>query len=841
MQLLLQAGIIYCSFAVIVCTGGYGGGHINDNGDVSAEGDAVNHPGMDATSKACRYDDGPGWSDCDPFELIRFRVLRLIHGGSQCEEMKNITKHCTPHDFPFGTHWLIQEHRKCIAELNRLKAMISDLHKFIETLHTKGKELFAAYLKLKAKLDDLKVTLDKLKVDGEHQQEVLTQLKEEIEEWKTKARDLQVQIDEVKTKYHDVQTEEHEFQVKISQLRIDINVLKKENEGIEKKAMKVTRENEELSRRIVESEHTKEKLKDIKTEKIKLEAKLERKLEYLEKLKDQLAEQRIQNLKNSIPKEEDNVESKDTHVDLSMEMFITHNKTELYKPTYAPVYYSTDAPYYKQPYEAKGKCLISYYGYTNETCWYETEGEKSEDSYVDALGHHLVEAHWKYFTIDVKDQAECDKASHLHYEFLINRCSPKHYLPVMAVFRAHANDKKLGTHFYPKIQASGGKNTCWITFLGAHGHCEAHNSKYDMYNTDDTPEGYSTGSGSDADKCIARAEWWMKFCDTPCLATYIPDGVSSGWNNDWIMHDSHGGRMFEETEAAANNINPDSLNPHSPVNPSHYPSEYKSQAAKTPDYHDSPEYRKSLHLEGAEKEAILKSLRERLGMSGAASGYGKDVLHHEGVQTYGGETKYESEGYSSQKSETYESQKYEAPKYESPKYEAPKYEAPKYEAPKYEAPTYEAPKYEEPKYEAPTEAPKYETPYEAPKYEAPTEAPYVTEAPTYDTEAPTYKTEAPVYETEAPKYETEAPKYEAEAPKYETEAPKYETEAPKYENIVQAPTYEAPKYEAPEEPKYEEPKYEEPASEEPKYQEHPPPPKYPEEPEESYNPTLIRK
>merc|ERR1712236_115117 len=261
MQLILQLGILFSSLTAIAGYGGYhgdsgaGGGHINDNGDVSAEGDAVNHPGMDSTSKACRYDDGPGWSDCDPFELIRYRVLRLIHGGSQCEEMKNITKHCTPHDFPFGTHWLIQEHRKCIAELNRLKAMISDLHKFIETLHTKGKELFAAYLKLKTKLDDLKVTLDKLKVDGEHQQEVLTQLKEEIEEWKTKARDLQVQIDEVKTKFHDVQAEEHEFQVKISQLKIDINVLKKENEGIEKKTEKIVRENEELARRIVESEH----------------------------------------------------------------------------------------------------------------------------------------------------------------------------------------------------------------------------------------------------------------------------------------------------------------------------------------------------------------------------------------------------------------------------------------------------------------------------------------------------------------------------------------------------------------------------------------------------------
>merc|ERR1711942_630062 len=206
--------------------------------------------------------------------------------------------------------------------------------------------------------------------------------------------------------------------------------------------------------------------------------------------------------------------------------------------------------------------------------------------------------------------------------------------------------------------------------------------------------------------------------------------------------------MFEESEKAVNNINPDSLNPHSPVNPSHYPSEYKSQAAKTPDYHDSPEYRKSLHLEGAEKEAILKSLRERLGMSGAASGYSQDVKHHEGVQTYGGETKYESEGYGSQKSETYADHKYEAQKYEAPKYEVPKYEAPKYDAP--------------------TEAPKYETPYEAP-----TEAPYVTEAPTYETEAPTYETEAPKYETEAPKYETEAPKYETEAPTYE--APKWQS------------------------------------------------------------------
>jgi len=708
---------LYCLLACGNCW--YGTkkeGHINDNEDVSAEGDAVNHPGIDGTTKACRYDDGPGWSDCDPFELIRYKVLKLVHGGSQCESQKNITKHCTPHDFPFGTHWLIQEHRKCIAELNRLKAMIADLHKFIETLHTKGKELFAAYQKLKVKLEELQATLEKMKHDGEHSQEVLKQLQEEMEEWRVKARDLQIELDEVKAKYHDLEQEEKEMKLKNSQLTTDINQIRKENEGVEKKIEKISTENDELRKRILEYEHIKEKVEQRREERTKLEHKLDRLNDYLEKLKDDLAEQRINNLKNSFPDEYDKeIEAKDTHVDLNMEMFIVHNKTVLYKPTYKPVYYNYSKPYYTAP-EAQAKCLISYYGVTNETCWYESEGEKSEDNYVDALGHHEVEAHWKYFTIDVADQAECDKAAHLHYEFLINRCSPKHYLPVMSVFRPDVKAKTLGTHFYPKMEVKQGSFSCWITFLGAHGHCEAHSSKYDLYNSDDTPEGYSQGAGASAEACLARAEWWMKYCDTPVLATYVPDGVSSNWNNDWIMHDSHGGKMFEELEDTLNQINPDSLNPHQ-ANPSGYHSIYKSQPEKSPDYHDSPEYRKSLHLEGEEKAAVLEKLRKRLGVSGGQ--VSSDVLHHEGVDTGSSAASESAYAYQQQGEAKYQ-EKYEAPKYEAPKYEAPKYEAPKYEAPKYEAPATEAPKYQEPpKY---SETPKVEEPttkYEAPKYAEP--------------------------------------------------------------------------------------------------------------------------
>ena len=76
--------------------------------------------------------------------------------------------------------------------------------------------------------------------------------------------------------------------------------------------------------------------------------------------------------------------------------------------------------------------------------------------------------------------------------FLAIRCKPKHYLPVLSIFRPDGNAKELGTQIYPKpnIPQPGSSNRCWITFLGAQGHCERRMEKYPLYNTDDTPEGY---------------------------------------------------------------------------------------------------------------------------------------------------------------------------------------------------------------------------------------------------------------------------------------------------------------------------------------------------------------
>jgi len=744
----------------------------SDITSLEVDGMSVNDPGMDATSKACRYDEGHGWSDCDPFELIKFRVLRLVHGGSQCEEMKNITRHCTPHDFPYGTHWLIQEHRKCISELNRLKSMIADLYKFIETMHSKGKELFAAYMKLKSKLALLTEQLEKLKNDGAHQQEILTKLREEIEEWKAKARDLQVELDEIRAKYHDLQAEDHELTLRNKQLTAEINVLTKENEGIQKRIEKMTRENEELKRRILESVRVKEQLADLKVKRDQLSSNLEGLTETLQGLRDKLAESKLEILSKKLEAQQPEDEDGDTHVDLSMEMFITHNKSAPTPPE--PIYFATEGPPVEEVEEI-GTCLISYYGATNETCWYETEGEQSEDEYVDALGHHLVEAHWKYFTINVKDQPECDKASQLHYEFLLNRCSPKHYLPVLSVFRPNAEAKELGTHVYPKV-SSHGTNACWVTFLGAHGHCEAFSNKYDLYNT---PDNEDPSASESKEACLSRAQWWMKYCDTPVIMTYVPDEVSTSWHEDWIMHDSHGGRMFEEAYSK-NQINPDSLKPHS-VDASKYKSEYRSMDPKSPDYHDSPEYRKSLHLQGAEKESVLASLRQRLGMSGPARDVSNDVKHHLGVDTGVEMSDMSSSSFSSSSSSGFEQQEesettykqeetpYEEPKQEEIPYEEPKQEETPYEEPRQEETPYEEPEQEETPYEEPKQE---ENPYEEPEQEEnPYEEPKQEEAPEEQYEPE----ENPYEETEPENPYEEAPEEPAdpygEAPKYDEPEP----------------------------------------------------------------------
>ena len=85
------------------------------------------HPAHEE-EKECKYSGE--WGDCDPFMMIKIKEERLLTGPATCQERKNTTKPCHRGDFPPGTIWLLKEHKLCVLELQKLKTMIEDLHRF---------------------------------------------------------------------------------------------------------------------------------------------------------------------------------------------------------------------------------------------------------------------------------------------------------------------------------------------------------------------------------------------------------------------------------------------------------------------------------------------------------------------------------------------------------------------------------------------------------------------------------------------------------------------------------------------------------------------------------------
>merc|ERR1712029_1053443 len=112
------------------------------------------HPDFKDDEDACKYSGE--WGDCDPFKMIRVKEQVLISGSVVCEEKKNITKPCSRDDFPPGTVWLLNEHKLCVQELQKLKTMIDDLHRYIDLIHQRGQALFNAYNALRTKLGDIR-------------------------------------------------------------------------------------------------------------------------------------------------------------------------------------------------------------------------------------------------------------------------------------------------------------------------------------------------------------------------------------------------------------------------------------------------------------------------------------------------------------------------------------------------------------------------------------------------------------------------------------------------------------------------------------------------------------
>ena len=93
---------------------------------------------------------------------------------------------------PIATKWLISEHKKCIQQLEHLKNMISDLHRWIDLIHERGQAMYHAFNELRKHLEDIQRQIRELHRSNHDNNVLLDRLKKELGDWKEKSRKLQV-------------------------------------------------------------------------------------------------------------------------------------------------------------------------------------------------------------------------------------------------------------------------------------------------------------------------------------------------------------------------------------------------------------------------------------------------------------------------------------------------------------------------------------------------------------------------------------------------------------------------------------------------------------------------
>jgi len=333
---------------------------------------------------ACKYSGE--WGDCDPFKMIKIKEERLITGGATCQERKNITKPCSRDDFPPGTVWLLTEHKQCVMELQKLKSMIEDLHRYIDLIHQRGQALFNAYNELRKRLMDVRREISVISRRNHDAEQTIKRLRVEMEDWKSKSNKMQMELNELKAQYSEMEKKVETAKETNSALTSRKAELTGKQIRLTAKLDELTTENRKLKSQLLEDERYREEYNEV----AEMLALIKKKIGDLNaektKVKQDLQEARM---KGAMPKSKKYAPkfNKDTKVNLDMSMWITHNYTkeeqEEYAPKFelepykAPAYVPPPPVYETTPYEAP--TTTPYEEPTTTTYETTTEPEKYEE------------------------------------------------------------------------------------------------------------------------------------------------------------------------------------------------------------------------------------------------------------------------------------------------------------------------------------------------------------------------------------------------------------------------------------------------------------------------------
>jgi len=224
----------------------------------------------------------------------------------------------------------------CVKELQKLKSMIGDLHRYIDLIHQRGQALFNSYNELRKRLIDLRQQITIIGKNNHNIELTITRLRKEVENWKNQSNRMQMELNQLKAQYKGLE-------IKVRALKIKSEEFESKKQELSQRQLKLTSmleelktENRNLKTNVLDAERYAEKLKKAKKANLAARQKIEESKQLKEQTKHDLNKCRLELAMPGGAQGKPKI-NKDTKVNLDMSMWITHNVTMEEGAKYEPV------------------------------------------------------------------------------------------------------------------------------------------------------------------------------------------------------------------------------------------------------------------------------------------------------------------------------------------------------------------------------------------------------------------------------------------------------------------------------------------------------------------------
>lgn len=261
-------------------------------------------------------------------------------------------RYCMHVNIISGLRWLVSEHKKCVGQLEHLKSAIADMHRWIDLIHERGEAMYKAFAELRSHLEDIQSRIEQLHRANHDDRETTERLKKELEDWKDKCRRVNVELEDVRARYEKMEKEHSKMMYQFGRCQRETSGCKRVSNGLGERLDTLEAEARELQGRLMDAERYREMVSRANVRIRQLLAEIERLGFEIGESKKALVKCHVEvvNAKSYKPPGF----NKDTHVNLDMQMWITHNQTRE-KAKYAPLIQYNESPQHKPRYETPYK------------------------------------------------------------------------------------------------------------------------------------------------------------------------------------------------------------------------------------------------------------------------------------------------------------------------------------------------------------------------------------------------------------------------------------------------------------------------------------------------------